>query len=96
MTIYCYFAVFIPFHYEWLDGTGPSENLGYLLTMAWSLYLVWGIIANYYFAVQTPPGTVLDGVSSDNVSINHPVSNTANKNDERENAVRLTRSFFST
>ncbi|GJJ72342.1 hypothetical protein EMPS_04699 [Entomortierella parvispora] len=66
LTIYCYFAVFIPFHYQWPEGTGPGENLGYLSTMVWSLYLVWGILANYYFAVQTPPGTVMDGVSSDN------------------------------
>ncbi|KAF9391881.1 hypothetical protein BGX21_011129 [Mortierella sp. AD011] len=64
MTIFCYFSVFLPYHYSWKEGEGLFGNLGYILNLIWSLYLVWGIIANYYFAVRTPPGGVLDGLSA--------------------------------
>ncbi|KAG0334372.1 hypothetical protein BG000_008391 [Podila horticola] len=30
--------------------------------MIWSLYVLWGILANYYFAITTPPGSVLGKV----------------------------------
>jgi len=63
-TIFCYFNVFLPFHFSWKEGEGVYGNLGYILNFVWACYLVWGIIANYYFAVRTRPGGVLDGVSS--------------------------------
>ncbi|KAG0216356.1 hypothetical protein BGX33_000166 [Mortierella sp. NVP41] len=66
LTISCYFTVFIPFHYQWNEGEGLQGNIGYVLTMVWSLYLVWGILANYYYAVTTPPGSVLDGLAAEN------------------------------
>ncbi|KAF8927947.1 DHHC palmitoyltransferase-domain-containing protein [Dissophora ornata] len=62
-TIFCYFNVFLPFHFAWKEGEGLFGNLGYILNFIWACYLVWGIIANYYFAVRTPPGGVLDGVT---------------------------------
>ncbi|KAF9980748.1 hypothetical protein BGZ75_008025 [Mortierella antarctica] len=63
-TIFCFFTVFLPFHYQWKGGEGPFGNWAYILNVVWSWYLVWGIIGNYYFAVRTPPGAVLDGVAS--------------------------------
>ncbi|KAG0330139.1 hypothetical protein BGZ99_008002 [Dissophora globulifera] len=64
ITIFCFFTVYLPFHYSWTEGTGFFGNWAYILHLSWSLYLVWGIIANYYYAVRTPPGGILDGVSS--------------------------------
>ncbi|KAI8598654.1 DHHC palmitoyltransferase-domain-containing protein [Dissophora ornata] len=69
LTTFCYFTVFIPFHYpqcEGEEGEGQSSNAGYIANMVWSCYLVWGIIANYYYAVTTPPGSVLDGIAVEN------------------------------
>lgn len=63
-TIFCYFTVFFPYHYTWQEGEGIFGNLAYILHLIWASYLVWGIVANYYFAVRTPPGGVLDGVKS--------------------------------
>lgn len=62
VCIFCYFTVVIPYHYTWNEGEGVLGNLGYVLNTTWSLYLVWGIVANYYYAVRTPAGSVLDGV----------------------------------
>ncbi|KAF9110471.1 hypothetical protein BGX27_006295 [Mortierella sp. AM989] len=64
ITIFCFFTVFLPYHYSWKEGEGVFGNLAYVLHFVWSLYLIWGIIANYYFAVRTPPGGVLDGISA--------------------------------
>ncbi|KAG0048473.1 hypothetical protein BGZ83_006589 [Gryganskiella cystojenkinii] len=64
LCIFCFFSVILPFHYEWKDGEGLFGNLGYILNLVWSCYLVWGITANYYYAVRTPAGSVLDGVQS--------------------------------
>ncbi|KAI8352353.1 DHHC palmitoyltransferase-domain-containing protein [Mortierella sp. GBAus27b] len=65
LAFYCFFAVFIPFHYppppEGQEQT--ISNVGYVANMVWACYLVWGIMANYYFAVTTPPGAVIDGLS---------------------------------
>ncbi|KAF9980521.1 hypothetical protein BGZ65_004997 [Modicella reniformis] len=71
LNIYCYFAVFIPFHYpqqkdEEEDKERTNSNVGYIANMIWSCYLVWGIIANYFYAVKTPPGSVLDEVLPEN------------------------------
>ncbi|KAI7830723.1 DHHC palmitoyltransferase-domain-containing protein [Gamsiella multidivaricata] len=67
LTIYCYFMVFIPFHYpRQVEGEEEASNLGYIANMIWSCYIVWGIVANYYYAVSTPPGYVLDGISTEN------------------------------
>ncbi|KAF9122598.1 hypothetical protein BGW39_009635 [Mortierella sp. 14UC] len=65
-TITCYFTVYIPFHYQWNEEEGFQGNAGYIMTMVWSLYLVWGIIANYYYTVTTSPGSVLDGLAAEN------------------------------
>ncbi|KAF9324799.1 hypothetical protein BG006_000223, partial [Podila minutissima] len=59
---FAYFSVVFPFHYQWQEGEGVFGNLGYIVNMIWSCYLVWGITANYYYAVRTPPGGVLDGI----------------------------------
>lgn len=59
---FAYFSVVFPFHYQWQEGEGVFGNLGYIVNMIWSCYLVWGITANYYYAVRTPPGEVLDGI----------------------------------
>ncbi|KAG0097504.1 hypothetical protein BGZ93_002608 [Podila epicladia] len=59
---FAYFSVVFPFHYQWQEGEGIFGNLGYIVNMIWSCYLVWGIAANYYYAVRTPPGGVLDGI----------------------------------
>jgi hypothetical protein len=68
MTIYCFFAVFIPFHYpRQPEGEETASHVGYVANMVWSCYLVWGILANYYYAVNTSPGSVVDGISSENV-----------------------------
>ena len=70
LTIFCYFSVFIPFHYrrsEGEEGGERSNNAGFIANMVWSCYLVWGIVANYYYAVTMPPGSVLDGIASENV-----------------------------
>ncbi|KAK3810820.1 MAG: DHHC palmitoyltransferase-domain-containing protein [Benniella sp.] len=64
MTFFCFFTVFFPYHYTWQEGQGVSGNLSYVLNLIWACYLVWGIVANYYFAVRTPPGGVLDGIHS--------------------------------
>ncbi|KAF8978458.1 hypothetical protein BGZ46_006460 [Entomortierella lignicola] len=64
LTIFCFYTVFLPYHYTWKEGEGIFGNFAYILNFTWSLYLVWGIIANYYYAVRTPPGGVLDGISS--------------------------------
>ncbi|KAF9930101.1 hypothetical protein FBU30_000851 [Linnemannia zychae] len=66
LTITCYFTVYLPYHYQWKEGDGIQGNIGYVMTMVWSLYLVWGILANYYYAVTTPPGSVLDGLAAEN------------------------------
>lgn len=68
ITIYCFFAVFIPIHYpQAQEGEGGTRSAGYMANMMWSCYLVWGILANYFYAVITPPGSTIDGVSSGNV-----------------------------
>lgn len=59
---FAYFSVVLPYHYQWQEGEGIFGNLGYIINMTWSCYLVWGIAANYYYAVRTPPGGVLDGI----------------------------------
>ncbi|KAK3840547.1 MAG: DHHC palmitoyltransferase-domain-containing protein [Linnemannia elongata] len=64
VTIFCFYTVFLPFHHPWNEGQGISGNWVYILHMIWATYLVWGILANYYLAVRTPAGSVLDGVSS--------------------------------
>ncbi|ORZ16093.1 DHHC palmitoyltransferase-domain-containing protein [Lobosporangium transversale] len=70
IVIFCFFTVVLPFHYTWKknedeEGSiGILDNLAYILHFVWSCYLVWGIAANYYYAVRTPPGSVLDGISS--------------------------------
>lgn len=64
MTIFCFFSVFFPYHYTWQEGEGVIGNSSYILNLIWACYLVWGIVANYYFAVRTPPGGVLDGIHS--------------------------------
>ncbi|KAF9353784.1 hypothetical protein BGX34_011386 [Mortierella sp. NVP85] len=70
MTIYCYFAVFIPFHYpRQPEGEDTASHAGYVANMVWSCYLVWGILANYYYAVNTSPGSVVDGISSENANL---------------------------
>lgn len=63
LTISCYFSVFIPFHYP-SEGeeSDTSWSLRYIAQMIWSLYVLWGILANYYFAITTPPGSVLGKV----------------------------------
>ncbi|KAF9413374.1 hypothetical protein BGZ94_000756 [Podila epigama] len=61
--IFCYFTVVFPYHHQWKEGEGIFGNFGYVLSMIWSCYLVWGIAANYYYAVRTPPGGVLDGIT---------------------------------
>ncbi|KAG0330130.1 hypothetical protein BGZ99_007993 [Dissophora globulifera] len=66
LAIFCYFAVFIPYHYPRQETGEASDRFGYIANMVWSGYLVWGIMANYYYAVTTPPGTVLDGISAEN------------------------------
>ncbi|KAF9584511.1 hypothetical protein BGW38_006196 [Lunasporangiospora selenospora] len=63
VTIFCYFTVFVPFHYPWQDGQGIFGNLGHVFHFIIGLYLVWGILGNYYYAVVTPPGSVLDGIT---------------------------------
>ena len=68
VCIFCFFTVITPYHYTWNEGQGLFGNLGYILTMIWSSYLVWGIMANYYYAVRTPAGSVLDGVKNSSVS----------------------------
>lgn len=68
MCIYCYFVVFIPFHYpQQPEGEETASYAGYVANMIWSCYLIWGIMANYYYAVKTPPGSVVDGISPENV-----------------------------
>ncbi|KAG0087350.1 hypothetical protein BGZ93_006455 [Podila epicladia] len=73
LTIFCYFSVFIPFHYpSEEEESDTSWTLGYIIQMTWSLYVIWGILANYYFAITTPPGSVLGKASiidHDNASI---------------------------
>ncbi|KAK3810844.1 MAG: DHHC palmitoyltransferase-domain-containing protein [Benniella sp.] len=70
MTIYCFFAVFIPFHYpRQPEGEETASHAGYVANMVWSCYLVWGILANYYYAVNTSPGSVIDGISSENANL---------------------------
>ncbi|KAI1311884.1 hypothetical protein EDD11_003285 [Mortierella claussenii] len=64
IVIFCFFTVVLPFHYSWQEGQGIFGNWAYILNLVWSCYLVWGIAANYYYAVRTPPGGVLDGVAS--------------------------------
>ena len=64
VTIFCFYTVFLPFHHPWNDGQGVSGNWVYIFHWIWATYLVWGILANYYLAVRTPAGSVLDGVSS--------------------------------
>ncbi|KAG0011750.1 hypothetical protein BGZ81_002009, partial [Podila clonocystis] len=64
LTIFCYFSVFIPFHYPSAEEeSDTSWSIGYITQMIWSLYVVWGIQANYYFAITTPPGSVLGKAS---------------------------------
>lgn len=65
LTIFCYFSVFIPFHYPTPneEESDASWSFGYIVQMIWSLYIVWGILANYYFAITTPPGSVLGKAS---------------------------------
>ncbi|KAG0036719.1 hypothetical protein BGZ82_003812 [Podila clonocystis] len=64
LTIGCYFSVFIPFHYlSEEEESDTSWSIGYITQMIWALYVVWGILANYYFAIITPPGSVLGKVS---------------------------------
>ena len=64
LNIFCFFTVILPFHYGWKEGEGIFGNLGYILNLTWSCYLVWGVVANYYYAVRTPAGSVLDGVQN--------------------------------
>ncbi|KAG0323845.1 hypothetical protein BG004_003603 [Podila humilis] len=70
LTTFCYFSVFIPFHYQPHNQTEEGDNresswtLAYITQMTWSLYILWGILANYYFAVMTPPGSVTAAVSA--------------------------------
>lgn len=64
VTIFCFYTVFLPFHHPWNEGQGISGNWAYIFHWIWATYLVWGILANYYLAVRTPAGSVLDGVSS--------------------------------
>ncbi|KAG0317561.1 hypothetical protein BG000_004515, partial [Podila horticola] len=47
---FAYFSVVLPYHYQWQEGEGIFGNLGYIINMTWSCYLVWGIAANYYYA----------------------------------------------
>ncbi|KAG9327133.1 hypothetical protein KVV02_008763, partial [Mortierella alpina] len=65
LNTYCLFAVHLPFHFQWLPGEGIQTNASYLLNLFWSCYLVWGVAANYYYAIKTPPGSVLDGMSTE-------------------------------
>ncbi|CAO3563206.1 unnamed protein product [Mortierella alpina] len=65
LNTYCLFAVHLPFHFQWLPGEGIQANANYLLHWLWSCYLVWGVAANYYYAIVTPPGSVLDGISTE-------------------------------
>lgn len=69
ICIFAYFTVVFPFHHPWKEGEGVFGNLGYIANMIWSYYLVWGIAANYYYAVRTPPGGVLDGIERTTVSV---------------------------
>ncbi|KAG0310698.1 hypothetical protein BGZ97_012399 [Linnemannia gamsii] len=64
VTIFCFYSVFLPFHHPWNEGKGISGNLAYIFHWIWATYLVWGILGNYYLAVRTPAGSVIDGVSS--------------------------------
>ncbi|KAG0362125.1 hypothetical protein BG005_006620 [Podila minutissima] len=64
LAIFCYFSVFIPFHYPAEEEeSDTSWTLGYITQMIWSLYVILGILANYYFAITTPPGSMLDKAS---------------------------------
>lgn len=69
ICIFAYFTVVFPFHHTWKEGEGVFGNLGFIANMIWSCYLVWGIVANYYYAVRTPPGGVLDGIEQTTVSV---------------------------
>lgn len=80
VTIFCFYSVFLPFHHPWNEGEGIFGNLAYIFHWIWATYLVWGILANYYLAVRTPAGSVLDGVSS---SVNKP------NNGNRKRAERI-------
>ena len=64
VTIFCYYTVLLPFHHPWNQDEGIYGNWVYVLHWIWATYLVWGILGNYYLAVRTPAGSVLDGVSS--------------------------------
>ncbi|KAF9425094.1 hypothetical protein BGZ94_007856, partial [Podila epigama] len=100
LTTFCYFSVYIPFHYPYpslhlspdtdldtgkrlggsAEGSPATETMmsgrskGYYANMVWSLYLVWGLVANYYYAITTPPGSVLsfsDPVDPSHASYEH-------------------------
>ncbi|KAF9357748.1 hypothetical protein BGX26_003144 [Mortierella sp. AD094] len=66
---FCFFAVFLPFHYsgQKLGEEEESNSNGYFLTIAWSCYLTWGVVANYYYCIATPPGSALDEISTENM-----------------------------
>ncbi|KAF9976684.1 hypothetical protein BGZ73_008081 [Actinomortierella ambigua] len=64
LCIVCYFTVYVPYHFQWKEGQGIFANWAYILNTIWSLYIVWGILGNYYLAVVTSPGTVMDGLNA--------------------------------
>ncbi|KAG0237514.1 hypothetical protein BGW42_000724 [Actinomortierella wolfii] len=64
LCTFVYFTVHVPYHFQWQEGQGLIANWAYVLNTIWSLYIVWGILGNYYLAVTTPPGSVLDGLNA--------------------------------